>query len=107
VLVLATAHVLVGLALPPFNVNATCLRQHLAPDRLQGRLNAGVTLVTAGAMPLGALTGGVLGEALGLRQTLIVGAVGSLLAVPWLLAASVQTFRAPLELLQEAAPAPA
>jgi predicted MFS family arabinose efflux permease len=36
-------------------------------------------------LPLGALTGGVLGEALGLKNTIILAAVGSLFATLWVL----------------------
>ncbi|HYN16749.1 MAG TPA: MFS transporter, partial [Actinomycetes bacterium] len=44
------------------------------PDRLLGRMNASYRLVGWGTMPLGALLGGVLAEALGLRAAFAVAA---------------------------------
>ncbi|GAK00678.1 hypothetical protein [Geomicrobium sp. JCM 19055] len=38
-----------------------------------------------GVAPLGALLGGVLGTALGLRMTLFIGAIGTMIAVLWVL----------------------
>jgi hypothetical protein len=52
---------------------------------MQGRMNATTRFVTAGLIALGGLLGGVLGAAIGLQRTLVVAAVGELLAVAWLL----------------------
>jgi MFS family permease len=67
------------------NVLAVSLRQAVTPDRLLGRMNASYRFLTYGVVPLGALLGGTLGELLGLRAAVAVGAVGSLLTVPWVL----------------------
>jgi MFS family permease len=67
------------------NVLAVSLRQAVTPDRLLGRMNASYRFLTYGAVPLGALLGGALGELLGLRAAVAVGAAGSLLTVPWVL----------------------
>lgn len=74
-----------GFGLGLSNVLAVSLRQVVTPDRLLGRMNASYRFLTYGAIPLGALLGGVLGELLGLRAAVAVGAVGSLLTVPWAL----------------------
>jgi predicted MFS family arabinose efflux permease len=66
-------------------VLAVSLRQVVTPDRLLGRMNASYRFLTYGAIPLGALLGGALGELLGLRAAVAVGAVGSLLTAPWAL----------------------
>jgi MFS family permease len=58
------------------NVNQVSLRQAITPDRLQGRVNATMRFINWGAIPLGALLGGVLGEAIGLRPTLYLSVVG-------------------------------
>jgi hypothetical protein len=42
----------------------------ICPDRLLGRMNASVRFVVWGAMPIGGLLGGVLGESIGVRATL-------------------------------------
>ena len=74
-----------GFGLGLSNVFAVSLRQAVTPDRLLGRMNASYRFLTYGAIPLGALLGGALGELLGLRAAVAVGAVGSLLTVPWAL----------------------
>jgi MFS family permease len=68
-----------------YNVNAISLRQAVTPMALQGRVNATFSFLVSGMLPLGALTGGVLGEVLGLRNTIILAAVGSLFAFLWVL----------------------
>jgi predicted MFS family arabinose efflux permease len=53
------------------------VRQRICPDRILGRVNATMRVAIMGLFPLGALVGGVLGDVLGARATLLVsGAVG-------------------------------
>jgi MFS family permease len=63
-----------GLQMALWNVVTVSLRQRITPDRLLGRVNAGYRLVGWGTMPLGALLGGVVAEALGLRATFLIAA---------------------------------
>jgi MFS family permease len=77
-----------------FFVNQTSLRQALVPDRLLGRVNASFWMVVRGAVPLGALLGGLLGTQFGLRATLLVGAVGALCSGFFLLRSPVGALRA-------------
>lgn len=84
--VLGLAFVGNGFGLGLSNVLAVSLRQAVTPDRLLGRMNASYRFLTYGAVPIGALLAGALGELLGLRAAVAVGAVGSLLTVPWVLA---------------------
>ncbi len=79
------------------------LRQGIAPERLLGRVNASVRFVAQGAMLLGSLTGGLLGDALGLRATLVVGAGGGLAAAIWLALSPVRAVRGRDAPVQEAA----
>ena len=67
--------VLLGLGAPIYSVNQLSLRQAITPDRLLGRVNAGRRFVVFGVAPLGALAGGFLGEALGLRAALLAGSL--------------------------------
>lgn len=97
-----------GLAGPTYNVNQLSLRQAITPERLQGRMNASMRTLVWGTIPVGSLIGGALGEAIGLRPTLVVGVVGMALAFLWVFFSPVRTLReqpAPLEDQHEATPA--
>jgi MFS family permease len=82
-----------GFAAVVYNINQVSFRQHLCPDRLLGRMNATMRFVVWGVLPIGALIGGVLGTVLGLRTTLWIGSVGSILSIVWLLASPMRTMR--------------
>lgn len=66
-----------------YNINQVSLRQAIVPQYLQGRMNATMRFLVWGTIPLGGLVGGFLGQELGLRQAIAVGAVGSLLSGLW------------------------
>jgi MFS family permease len=74
-----------GLGFVIFNTSQVSLRQAITLDDLQGRMNATVGLIDWGVVPLGGLLGGGLGEAIGLRSTLLLAALGEILAILWLL----------------------
>ena len=59
-----------------YNVNQVSLRQAITPDWIQGRMNATIRFLVWGTMPIGAFAGGALGNAIGLRPTLLLAAVG-------------------------------
>ncbi len=82
-----------GFAAVVYNVNQVSFRQQLCPDRLLGRMNATMRFIVWGVIPIGAIIGGVLGTTLGLRTTLWIGSVGSILAVGWLLASPMRKMR--------------
>lgn len=66
-----------GIGLPFYNVNQLSLRQSLTPARLQARVHASSRTLTWAAVPVGAVIGGVLGEHIGLRPTLVVSGAGT------------------------------
>ena len=74
-----------GLGLTGWNVQIESLQQATVPSRMMGRMNGSYLLLSQGAGSVGALIGGLLGGAIGLRSTLAVGAVGVSLAWLWLL----------------------
>jgi MFS family permease len=76
-----------------YNINQVSLRQAITPDRMLGRLNATMRFMVWGTMPIGSLLGGVLGSTIGLRPTLVVGAIGSFLSIGWLLGRPVLELR--------------
>ncbi len=74
-----TAVVVVALALTGgtsmlWNVNTVSLRQSLVPGRLMGRVNGAHRLVLFGLQPFGALLGGAVAAAMGLRAPYLLGA---------------------------------
>jgi predicted MFS family arabinose efflux permease len=77
-LMLAQAVLVFGL--PVYNVNAVSVRQALAPPEILGRVTASAQFTTWGAMPIGAALGGLMGQEIGLRSTLVVATAGLLLA---------------------------
>jgi hypothetical protein len=74
-----------------YSINEVTLRQTIAPDRLLGRVNAAFEICAHGVLLLGILAGGGLGETLGLRGTLAIGAGAMLLAALCLAASPVRT----------------
>lgn len=76
-----------------FVIIQTSLRQVRTPDRVLGRMNASYRFLTMGTIPVGALIGGVLGEAVGLRATLVAGGLGALLSVVWLVLSPARGLR--------------
>ncbi|HEY3832498.1 MAG TPA: MFS transporter [Acidimicrobiia bacterium] len=76
-----------------YNVNQGSLRQVITAPRLQGRMNASMRFMVWGTMPFGALIGGALGTAIGLRPTLVVAGIGGMLAGFWVLCSPVRTLR--------------
>jgi len=76
-----------------YNVNQVSLRQTITPDRLQGRMNATMRFLVWGTIPIGSWIGGQLGATIGLRETMWVGGIGSLLAVLWVFFSPVRTLR--------------
>lgn len=82
-----------GFGLTFYNVGKDSLRQIITPDHMLGRMSATLDFTVAALIPLGALVGGLLGEWIGLRTTLLLAAIGELMAVVWLLFSPVRTWR--------------
>lgn len=98
--VLIAAQAVIGFGGTVYNITQVSLRQTITPDRLQGRMNATMRFIVWGVIPLGALAGGALGDAIGLRPTLVVGALTGLVAFLWVLASPLRALHeqpAPVE----------
>lgn len=76
-----------------YNVAQVSYRQAVTPTRLLGRMNASTRFIVWGVMPLGSLTGGVVGSLLSIRVTLLLAALGTSLSVLWVLASPLRTVR--------------
>ena len=100
-IILSVLGFLNNLFVPVYNINQVSLRQSITPDRVQGRMNATMRTIVWGTIPVGAFTGGILGTAIGVVQTIILGSVVSALAALWI-------FLGPVARLKEQpVPAPA
>jgi MFS family permease len=83
ILILVLSQFGAGFAAPLYSVNAISIRQAIASVEWQGRINATSRFITWGAIPLGALVGGELGQLLGLRLTLWLAALGLVFSFLW------------------------
>ena len=63
------------------------------PDHSLGRVTASLRVLGWTAMLAGTVIGGVLGEALGARPTMTIGAIGAIPAVLWLVWSPVRRLR--------------
>ena len=81
-----------------WNVVTISLRQAIIPKELLGRVNSAYRMVGLGAMPLGAVAGGLLSEAYGLRAPFFLAAgitgLALLIAAHWVTPAAIDNARA-------------
>jgi MFS family permease len=77
--------ILLGFVIVVYNITQVSYRQAICPPRLQGRMNSVMRFLVWGTIPIGTLLGGTLGSVIGLRETLVVGAVGSGSSFLWIL----------------------
>jgi MFS family permease len=77
---LAAAQIVMWMGTVVYNITQASFRQGLCPPTMLGRMNATIRFLVWGTMPLGGLVGGVLGAAIGVRETLLVAGVGESLA---------------------------
>lgn len=61
-------------------INGIAYRQRVTPDDLQGRVNILARMVAISGQPVGAVLGGVVATALGVRTAMAIGAAGVLLS---------------------------
>lgn len=76
-----------------WQVNHQTLKQSITAHELLGRVSSGFRVSNTIAMLLGALAGGVMGELVGLRETLVVGAGVMIASGLWLLVTPVWSMR--------------
>jgi len=81
---LVTAQLIFGFTVVVYNIVQVSYRQAICPPRLQGRMNSVMRFIVWGTIPLGTLTGGALASWIGLRETIVVGAIGGGAAVLWI-----------------------
>ncbi|MCZ0979602.1 MFS transporter [Streptomyces diastatochromogenes] len=75
------------------DIAAGSLQMALIPDAVRARVMGAYRTLNHGFRPLGALAGGLLGTAIGLRPTLWIATAGAALAVLWLLPSPLPKMR--------------
>lgn len=90
-----------------FEVTQVSLRQAVAPAGLLGRINGSIRFASLGGMLLAVIAAGALGDAAGLRATLLIGVGGMWLAMLPLLLSPVRSLARLPVALPEVSPAPA
>ncbi len=73
---LIVAQICFGFGLTFYNIGQVSLRQSITPEQMLGRMSGTIDFFQAGLIPLGALVGGLVGNWLGLRPTLLLAAGG-------------------------------
>jgi Na+/melibiose symporter-like transporter len=73
-----------GCGICVWNVNTITLRQVLTPMRLLARMNATYRMLLFGALPVGAMIGGLLGSWLGLRSAIVISVIALTTPMLWL-----------------------
>jgi MFS family permease len=76
-----------------YNVAATTYQQKITPRHLLGRVNAAFLWICYGVIPLGALTGGLLGTGLGMRPALLICVLGTWSAALFVVCSPLRNMR--------------
>ncbi|MBX7266337.1 MFS transporter [Micromonospora sp. Llam7] len=86
-------HFVVGYGIVSSNIAEMTMRQMVIPQHILGRVNASFRFLIGGLVPISALVAGLLGDAIGLRPTLFITAVGIPLSLLWLIFSPIPKLR--------------
>ena len=104
---LVAAMLTFGFTVVVYNIVQVSYRQAICPPRLQGRMNSVMRFLVWGTIPIGTLLGGALGTWIGLRETIVVGAIGGTSAVLWIIFSPQRHLRDMPEPIDDTVPEPA
>ena len=82
-----------GIGVMILDINVGAVMSARIPDRIRSRAIGSFRFVNYGVRPLGALLGGVLGTAFGVREALFIATVASALGVLWLVGTRILRLR--------------
>jgi MFS family permease len=103
---LVAGGLVLGFVIVAYNIVQVSYRQAICPPQLQGRMNSVMRFVVWGTIPIGGLIGGALGTWIGLRETLVVGALGSGASFLWILLSPQRHLREMPEPIEDSAVEP-
>jgi MFS family permease len=87
------AEFLSGLGVMILDISYGAIKAAVVPERFLARVSGAYMVVNYGVRPLGALVGGALGTAIGLRPTLWVATIGAVAGFLWLLPSPLPRLR--------------
>ncbi len=93
--ILFVSEFLVGFGLMVLDITIGAIFAAVIPDTLRARVTGAFQAVNYGTRPVGALVGGLLGTAIGLRDALWVGVIGGVVGALLVLASPLPRFRMP------------
>ncbi len=76
-----------------YNINQVSFRQAIAPERIQGRMNATMRFLVWGTIPIGSIISGTLATLFGLSTTIWIGAILSFTPVVFLILSPIRTIK--------------
>jgi MFS family permease len=76
-----------------FDINLNAVQTAVTADHMRSRVSGVFSTINYGSRPLGAVIGGVLGSAVGVRPTLLLAAAGGALCCLWLLPSPIPGIR--------------
>ncbi|MFB6720488.1 MFS transporter [Kribbella sp. NPDC056345] len=88
--VIGLGQFLLGLGVVHLIIIRATMLQHTVEPSLLGRVGSVIRLIEWGTGPIGGLTGGLLGAAIGLRPALILLTAGTLTGIPWIATAAAR-----------------
>ena len=91
--VLFVMEFLAGMGVMILDVSAGAMLLARTPDRIRGRSAGTFRFVNMGVRPIGAILGGVLATAIGIRETLIIVTIAQLGGVLWLIGSPILRLR--------------
>jgi predicted MFS family arabinose efflux permease len=90
---LTVAEFLSGIGIMLLDIGLGSVQTALIPDRLRARVAGAYIFVNWGVRPVGALAGGLLAGAIGLRPTMWIASAGAIAGVLWLLPSGIARVR--------------
>jgi MFS family permease len=87
------AQAVAGFGVMVFDVNLNSIIAAVTANDMRSRVAGVFGTINYGARPVGAVIGGLLGSAVGVRPTLLIAGIGGVLACLWLLPSPIPALR--------------